>query len=143
MGFRSALGGALWIGFHPPTSCQPLAWVALAPFFLAQRSLRLGGALLLAWVWSILAAYATGDWMPEAVSTNFLQPKIVGAAFFLGIATTTAAPYWIHYPFDVPLIFMSMCIARFHEWSGARSSCDRRPHHSARTFECSRCRFAQ
>jgi apolipoprotein N-acyltransferase len=77
----------------PPYRIRILAWIALAPFFLALRGVGLGHALLLGWVWSVLAAYSVGQWMPGAIESYYLQTKLVGWLFFLGIATLMVAPY--------------------------------------------------
>jgi len=75
-------------------SFRILGWVALAPLFAA---LRLGSgrrATALAVVWSVLAAWAVGDWMPRAVVQYYDQHPVVGWAFFLGCALLMAAPYY-------------------------------------------------
>jgi apolipoprotein N-acyltransferase len=79
----------------PPTGLRPLAWVALVPFLAAVRRARPGGALLLAWAWTVLAAYVVGEWFPRSVSTYYQQPLSVGIAFFLGVSSLMAAPYYV------------------------------------------------
>ncbi len=87
------LSAELYCLAFPPHRLRILAWIALAPFFIALRGAGLAYTLLLGWTWSTLAAYAVGDWMPVAIETYYLQPKLVGWLFFLGISTTMAAPY--------------------------------------------------
>lgn len=77
----------------PPHRLRALAWVALVPLFLALRGVGRAHALLLGWVWSVLAAYSVGEWMPGAIESYYLQTKLVGWLFFLGIATAMVAPY--------------------------------------------------
>jgi len=77
----------------PPYRLRILAWIALAPFFIALRGAGLAQTLFLGWTWSALAAYSVGEWMPSAIETYYLQTKLVGWLFFFGIATTMAAPY--------------------------------------------------
>jgi apolipoprotein N-acyltransferase len=78
---------------YPPHRVRILAWLALAPFFVALRGVGLRHALLLGWVWSVLAAWSVGEWMPGAIENYYLQTKLVGWLFFLGIATVMVAPY--------------------------------------------------
>jgi apolipoprotein N-acyltransferase len=78
----------------PPVAARPLAWVALAPFLLAVRLGSARRAVALAFLWSIAAAWAVGDWMPEAVEVYFLQPRWVGFLLLLGVVATMAAPYY-------------------------------------------------
>ncbi len=87
---------ALAIGLaFPPASVKWLAWIALTPLLVALRGAGLGAALLLAWGWTLLAAWVVGSWMPEAVATYFLQPRLLGYAFFFGVATGMAALYYM------------------------------------------------
>ena len=58
-----------------------------------ERGVGLGHALVLGWVWSVLAAYSVGEWMPRAIESYYLQRPIVGWLFFLGISTVMVAPY--------------------------------------------------
>src|SRR5438034_1289975 len=75
----------------PPAALRPLAWVALVPLLLALRRASTGVAVCLAWLWTVLAAYAVGDWFPRAVSTYYQQPIAVGVGLFLGVSTFMAA----------------------------------------------------
>lgn len=77
----------------PPTSWQPLAWVALVPFFVALSNADLRGRLLLGWLWAVLFAWAVGDWMPGSIATYYRQPLALGVGFFLGVSTLMVAPY--------------------------------------------------
>lgn len=79
----------------PPASVKPLAWVALAPFLLALRGARLPAALVLGEVWTLLAAWTVGSWMPEAVATYFEQPRWLGWVFFFGVSTGMAGLYYM------------------------------------------------
>lgn len=86
---------ALFAFSFPPTSWRPLAWFALAPFFIALRSGSLRRALALTWLWCLAAAYGVGDWFPDAVSTYFHQPWPVALALFFGVFTLMAGPYYM------------------------------------------------
>jgi apolipoprotein N-acyltransferase len=74
----------------PPLAWRPLAWIVLVPFLVAVRGGSLPRALGLAWLWTVAAAWAVGDWFPRAVSGYYAQPAWVGGAFFLGVATLMA-----------------------------------------------------
>lgn len=79
----------------PPAGLKPLAWVALAPFLLALRGSRLATALVLGELWTLLAAWTVGSWMPDAVATYFLQPRWLGWLFFFGVSTGMAGVYYM------------------------------------------------
>ena len=79
----------------PPYEVKVLAWIALAPLLVAIRAGSLRRALVLTAGWSVLAAYVVGDWMPEAVAVYFRQPQPLGFLFFLAVAATMAAPYYM------------------------------------------------
>lgn len=88
----TSISGILYALAFPTSSLHPLAWVALVPWLLALRDGSPRRALMLAWLWALVASYGLNDWFPRAVSTYYLQPAWVGAAFFLGVASLTAAP---------------------------------------------------
>ncbi len=79
----------------PPTGWKPLAWLALAPFFVALRSGRGLRALLLTWLWCLGSAYCIGDWFPKAVASYFHQPMGVALALFFAVFTLMAGPYYM------------------------------------------------
>lgn len=85
--------GLLYGLAFPPQSIAALAWVALVPFFLALRGASLRAAFGLGWLWSLLAAWSVGEWMPAAVQTYYLQPRIAGVVVFLVVASSMVAPY--------------------------------------------------
>jgi apolipoprotein N-acyltransferase len=68
--------------------------VALVPLLGAIRDASPRRAAVLGAVWGILMAYGVGTWLPRAVSRYYEQPVWVGAAFFLGVAGLTAAPFF-------------------------------------------------
>ena len=81
-----AASSALLLGLaFPPTAWRPLAWIALAPFFVALRSSRLSVALLLTWVWTHVLCYVVWDWGPAAVTTYFKQSETVAVGLFFGL----------------------------------------------------------
>jgi apolipoprotein N-acyltransferase len=86
------LSGALYAASFPERRLAALAWIALVPWLVALRRGSAARALLLAWIWSLAAAWGLNAWFPRAVSTYYLQPAWVGAAFFVGVTTLTAAP---------------------------------------------------
>lgn len=91
----TATSAVLYGMAFPPLSWKPLAWVCLAPFFVAIRRVGLGAGLLLALVWTELASFIVADALPAAVSTYFLQPPAVGLAFAVGIWAFTGALYYM------------------------------------------------
>ncbi len=98
-GVGSALGlialSALAFGAaFPPLRWHALGWIALAPLLVVVR--RAGPRAAAGWaaLWTVLAAYAVGDWMPRAVTNYYEQAPWVGWAFFFGCALVMAAPYY-------------------------------------------------
>jgi apolipoprotein N-acyltransferase len=89
------LSGVLFGLAFPPTGWLALAWVALAPFFVALRSGGTRQALLMAWLWSLVASYAVGDWFPRAVADYFQQPLVVAVALYFGVFTLMAGVYYM------------------------------------------------
>ena len=79
----------------PTASLHALAWVALVPWLAALRRVGAGEALGLAWLWTITAAYTLGDWFAGSVSRYYDQPSAVGVAFFVGVSSLMAAPYYM------------------------------------------------
>ena len=87
---------ALLLGLaFPPTAWRPLAWIALAPFFVALHSKRLSVALLLTWLWTHVLCYVVWDWGPAAVTSYFGQSGTVAVGLFFGLGTTMLAPYFM------------------------------------------------
>lgn len=89
------LSGALYAAAFPERRLSVLAWIVLVPWLVAVRGGSLGRAVVLAWIWSLAAAWGLNAWFPRAVSTYYLQPAWVGAAFFVGVTTLTAAPAFV------------------------------------------------
>jgi apolipoprotein N-acyltransferase len=80
----------------PPARLTPLAWVALAPLVVALRQApALPAALVLAAVWALAVAVGVASWLPAAVATYYLQPRAVGVALFLGVASVLFAPAYL------------------------------------------------
>jgi len=79
----------------PTARVQALAWVALVPLLVALRGASLRRALLLGWVWTVMAAYAVGDWFARSVATYYEQPILVGVGFFIGVSSLMAAPFYM------------------------------------------------
>jgi apolipoprotein N-acyltransferase len=91
---QTALSAVLFALAFPPTRCLPLAWVALAPFFVALRGGGWRRALLLTWLWCLLAAYGVGDWFPSSVAAYFHQPLVAAVALFFAVFSVMAGPYY-------------------------------------------------
>ena len=79
----------------PPVSVRALAFGAITPLLVSIRRAGRVEALLLAWLWTVVAAYAVGDWFPWSVSTYYQQPIVIGIAFFAGVSSIMAAPYFV------------------------------------------------
>jgi len=79
----------------PPAAVRGLGWIVLVPFLLAIRRSSGIEAASLAWLWTVVAAYAVGDWFPWSVSTYYQQPVAVGIAFFAGVSSIMGAPYFV------------------------------------------------
>ena len=76
----------------PPAALRLLGWIALVPLLVALRlASSAATALVLAWIWTVVAAYTVGDWFPRAVSTYYQQPWSVGLGLFFGVSTFMAA----------------------------------------------------
>ena len=88
----------------PPVSWRPLGMLCLVPFLLALRGASLPRAALLGLVWSVGAAYAVGDAMPGMVEVYFLQPRLLGWLFFLGIALASSTPYYGSFALAYPTL---------------------------------------
>jgi apolipoprotein N-acyltransferase len=91
----TTLSAVLYGLAFPPTRLRLLAWVALVPFLAVIRRARPGAALAAAWLWTVVAAYVVGDWFPRSISNYYQQPVIVGVAFFVGVSSLMAAPYYM------------------------------------------------
>lgn len=76
----------------PTAAVRPLAFVALAPLFVALARVGPRGAAGLGALWTVLAAYRLNDWFPRAVANYYEQPILVGFGFFFGVSLLTAAP---------------------------------------------------
>ncbi len=87
--------GLLYGLAFPPHRITAVAWLALTPLLLALRETSWRGALGLGWLWSMLAAWSVGEWMPAAVETYYLQSRAIGYGVFVVVATLMVAPYHI------------------------------------------------
>ncbi len=91
----SSASGVLYGLTFPTTSLQPLAWVALVPFFVVLRRVGRGTAVLVTWIWTITAAYTLGDWFAGSIARYYHQPLTIGIGFFFGVSSLMAAPYYV------------------------------------------------
>jgi len=90
----TALSGALYALAFPPVHAQALAWIALVPWLVALRGATLGARLGLAVLWSFVAGWGVGTWMPGAVAGYFDQPWAVGFGLFVLVTACMATPYY-------------------------------------------------
>jgi len=91
-----ALTALLFALAFPPAKQRLLAWVALVPFLVALRRARtLRGALALATATGVAMAWSIGRWMPGSIETYYLQPRLVGWAFFFAVALVMVCPYYV------------------------------------------------
>jgi apolipoprotein N-acyltransferase len=93
--FATVASGIIYGLCFPVASWQGVAWIALVPWLVALRHVGAGGALGLGWLWTITAAYTLGDWFAGAVASYYGQPIAVGVAFFVGVSSLMAAPYYM------------------------------------------------
>jgi apolipoprotein N-acyltransferase len=91
----TALSGCAYGLCFPTASLQALAWFALVPFLLALRVATTRRALVLGWIWTIVAAYTLGDWFASSIATYYQQSFAVGLAFFFGVSSFMAAPSYM------------------------------------------------
>jgi apolipoprotein N-acyltransferase len=91
----TALSGWLYALAFPPTSWQVLAWVSLAPFLVALRTVGTGAALFLAWFWAVFASSFVADALPRAVETYFLQPRATSVLFAVFVWSVTGSIYYM------------------------------------------------
>lgn len=91
----TALSGWLYALAFPPHRIEWLAFVALAPFFVALRAVGPRAALGLCWFWPVFASSFVADALPAAVETYFLQSKLVSLLFAIGIWTVTGSLYYL------------------------------------------------
>ncbi len=79
----------------PPDGFSGLAFLVLSPLFVAIKRARSSAeAAALAWLWSLAAAWAVGEWFAPSVADYFQQSRSVGVALFFGVFTLMAAPYY-------------------------------------------------
>ncbi len=94
IGLCLASGLAFGLAF-PPARLHALAWITLAPLFVALRSGSARHAAGLVWLWCLAAAWSVGDWFPRSVADYFGQPMPVAVAMFFAVFTVMAGPYYL------------------------------------------------
>jgi apolipoprotein N-acyltransferase len=87
----TTISGVVYGLAFPPLGCWPLAWVALAPFLVALGGSTARRAVGLGLWLGIVASYAVGTWMPDAVVNYYQQPIALGGLVFLACALWQAA----------------------------------------------------
>jgi apolipoprotein N-acyltransferase len=94
---RCALAVAVSAGLYalafPPFGLEALAWVALVPLALALHGRGPRVAAALAFGWGVLATLAVIAWIVPTLHGHFERSLLWSAAFWLGLAATTAAPF--------------------------------------------------
>jgi apolipoprotein N-acyltransferase len=108
----TALSGAIHALAFPPYSLRPCAWIALAPFFWALRSVGLRAGLFLAWFWAVFASSFVADALPAAVETYFLQPKLASYAFAVFVWGVTGSLYYMGFAWLYRGLVRSGAVAR-------------------------------
>src|SRR5688572_10834195 len=91
----TALSAVLYGLAFPPLEWRPVAFVALAPFFVALRRLGRRDALLCAFLWAELASLLVARALPDAVESYFLQPRWLAWAFAVGVWGATGSLYYV------------------------------------------------
>lgn len=95
-GIGLVAGSALLLAASaPPGGIAPLAWVALAPFFVVLRRAGTGAALLLAWGWCLLYAWGIASALPRSIADYYAQGLLIGWLYALGLWTAMAAFYYM------------------------------------------------
>jgi apolipoprotein N-acyltransferase len=95
-GLAATAASALLYGLaFPPLEWGPLAFVALAPFLVALRRLRLRDALLCAFLWAEFASFFVANALPDAVETYFLQPRWLAWLFAIAVWAGTGSVYYV------------------------------------------------
>jgi len=95
-GLAATAASALLYGLaFPPLEWGPMAFVALAPFLVALRRLRLRDALLCAFLWAEFASFFVANALPDAVETYFLQPRWLSWLFAIGVWAGTGSVYYV------------------------------------------------
>jgi len=96
LGLAATAFSALLYGLaFPPLEWGPVAFVALVPFLVALRRLRLRDALLCAFLWAEFASLFVARALPEAVETYFLQPRWLSWLFAIGVWAGTGSIYYV------------------------------------------------
>ena len=91
-GLAATAVSALLYGLaFPPLEWGPVAFVALAPFLVALRRLRLRDALLCGFLWAELASLFVANALPDAVETYFLQPRWLAWLFAIAVWAGTGS----------------------------------------------------
>ena len=95
-GLAATAASAVLYGLaFPPLEWGPMAFVALAPFLVALRRLRLRDALLCAFLWAEFASFFVANALPDAVETYFLQPRWLAWLFAIGVWAGTGSIYYV------------------------------------------------
>ena len=78
----------------PPFSFWPLAWVALAPFFLAASLVHPRLAAVYGVFWGVAVACGVAWWLPRMLANYFGFSLIVGWAGLLAVGGGLAGIYF-------------------------------------------------
>jgi apolipoprotein N-acyltransferase len=80
---------------YPPFGIRPLAFVCLAPFFLAIGGGGLPRALGLAWLWAVAASCGIASVFPGSIASYYMRPPWFGWAVGILIFTVMASFYYM------------------------------------------------
>ncbi|MBI3250183.1 MAG: apolipoprotein N-acyltransferase [Deltaproteobacteria bacterium] len=84
--FFTLLSSGLYVLSFPPFSFTLLAWVALAPFFLAATMTRPRSAALYGGLWGVAVMHGVGWWFPQVVANYFQVSFAVGWIGLLAVS---------------------------------------------------------
>lgn len=89
------LSAGLFTLAYPPFGIRPLAFICLAPFFLAIGGGGLPRALGLAWLWAVAASCGIASVFPGSIASYYMRPPWFGWAVGILIFTVMASFYYM------------------------------------------------
>ncbi len=87
------VSAALYALSFPPLGAWPLAWVALAPFYVAVTHAAPGRGFGLGVVWTVAAGVGVAGFLPGTIAAFFEVPTLVGWAGFAVVLAPIAPLY--------------------------------------------------
>jgi apolipoprotein N-acyltransferase len=89
------LSAGLFALAYPPFGIRPLAFVCLAPFFLALGGGGAPRALGLAWLWAVVASCGIASVFPGSIASYYMRPLWFGWAVGILLFTAMASFYYM------------------------------------------------